>query len=322
MKLKTQVLEYLQNKRGEIVSGEQIAKSFGVTRNSIWKAINALKKEGYDIASQSNMGYVFFNDNDVFNAHSIEALCKSNINVVVLDCVASTNDVAKKMAQDGANEGTVVIAKAQSAGKGRSGRSFISNEENGLYMSIILRPKFPASMSVKITVIGAVATLEAIEETSGRQCSIKWVNDIYIKDKKVCGILTEGALNFESGMLDYAILGIGVNIVPPKNGFDKEIKSIATAIYDEAPKGYKNELCAKIIDRFLYYYENAENNAYIHLYRNKSNIVGKRVSVYRGNNVLDGVAIDIDNEANLIVQTKNGIMKFNSGEARVRRDEQ
>lgn len=318
--LKEKVLDLLEENQGKIVSGEEIAKRIGVTRNSVWKAIKALKNDGYNIFSQSNTGYIFSKDNEIFTSSKIKSLSKNDINVLVLDSVTSSNDIAKSMANQSAPEGTIVVAKRQSNGRGRMGRSFISNEENGLYMSIILRPQISASDSVKITVIGAVATLEAIEETSNQSCQIKWVNDIYIKDKKVCGILTEGAFNVESGSFDYAILGIGINITPPENGFENEIENIATSIYEkDAPKDYKSRLCALIIDKFFDYYKNIKNEAYIDEYRKKLNLIGKRIVVIRGNEEIEGEVVDIDNDANLIVKNERGIFKFNSGEARVRK---
>ncbi len=320
MNLKERVLSFLESKRDIIVSGESIARALGVSRNSIWKAINALKKDGYPITSQSNTGYVLSKDADIFNASKIQAEASSDIEVVFLDEATSSNDIAKKLATEGAKEGTVVVVARQSEGRGRMGRSFISNEENGLYMSIILRPSISAMQSLKITIIGALATLEAIEETSGASCGIKWVNDIFIGDKKVCGILTEAALSFESGSLDYAVLGIGVNVTPPKNGFDAEIKDIATSIYqNKAPNDYKSILCAKIVDKFFHYYKNIEGDEYISLYRERSILIGKRVEVVRGEMVYSGIVVDIDNDANLVLRVGDEELKFNSGEARIKK---
>ena len=320
MTIKDKVLEIFQNNIGESVSGQEIADKIGVSRNSVWKAVVQLKNEGYHISSQTKSGYIFLSDNDVFNATSVKSLMKSNHEVIVFDIKSSSNTVAKELAAANAEEGTVVIVKSQTCGKGRMGRSFISMSENGLYLSIILRPKLSAAQSVSITVLGAVAVAEAIEETSGEKCQIKWVNDIFLHERKVCGILTEASMNFENDQLEYAIVGIGVNISPPsKDGFPDEIKDIAGSIYpDFAPKGYKSLLAAKIIDKFFEYYHEIENKKYIKSYKEKSNIIGKPVKVYRGNEVIYGVAKDIDDDANLIVDTDSGIRKFNSGEARVR----
>ena len=320
--LKEKVLQILENMQGEAISGEEIAKELSVSRNSVWKSVNSLKRDGYKIISQANRGYILSLENEIFSANRIKQLCNFDINVIMLDDATSTNDVAKELAIQGARESTVVIAKKQSNGRGRLGRSFISNEDNGLYMSIILRPQVSVSQSIDITLIGAVSALEAIESTSDRECSVKWVNDIYIKDKKVCGILTEASMNFESGCLDYAIVGIGINVIPPKNGFPEEISDIATSIYEKsAPKNYKSILCAQIIDRFLTHYKKITERGYLELYRERSNIIGKEVNVYRGNDVISGTAIDIDDNANLVVKTSDGIVRFNSGEARVRKNE-
>lgn len=323
MKIKGKVLSLLEGRQGECISGEEIAKKLGVTRNCIWRSINSLKEEGHKIISQSNTGYLLSSEEDVFSASRIEHLSSNNISVVLIDDADSSNNVASELAKQGAPEGTVVVVKRQNAGKGRMGRSFISNEENGLYMSIILRPKIQASESVNITVACAVAVLEAIEELSGKKCSIKWVNDIYIGNKKVCGILTEGALNVESGCFDFAIVGIGINITPPENGFADEIKDIATSVYDgKAPNGFKSALCALATDKFLHYYRSIENKSYIASYREHSNLIGESVCVYRGNDVVNGVVLDIDDNARLILKTEQGEVAFSSGEARARKNEQ
>jgi len=167
-----------------------------------------------------------------------------------------------------------------------------------------------------------VAVLEAIEALTNIKCSIKWVNDIFINDKKACGILTEGALNVETGCFDYAILGIGINVTPPKNGFAPEIENIATSIYEsKAPNGLKSALCALVVDRFLHYYKSIENKSYIASYRAHSNLIGKSVEVYRGNEVINGVVSDIDDNARLVLKTEQGEIAFGSGEARVRKNE-
>ena len=243
----------------------------------------------------------------------------NNVDILIYDILKSSNITAKELAESGCNEYTAVIVESQTNGKGRLGRSFISNSENGLYMSIVLKPTFSPDQCTNITTMAAVAVLEAIKETSNTVPTIKWINDIYINDKKVCGILTEAS--FDNRKLNYVIVGIGINITPPQNGFDDSIKDIATSIYEkEAPNGYKELLCAKIIDKLIYYYLNIESKSYMKTYKESSNIIGKEVDVYRGNEIINGIAIDINENAELIVKTKNGeICVFNSGEARVRK---
>ena len=123
------------------------------------------------------------------------------------------------------------------------------------------------------------------------------------------------------GTLDYAVVGIGINIIPPENGFDDTIKDIATSLYeDNAPQNYKELLCAKIVDKLNFYYQNMESKSYMKVYKEKSNIIGKSVDVYRGNDIIKGTAIDINENAELVVKTEKGdICVFNSGEARVRK---
>lgn len=318
METKQKVLELLY-KREKAVSGQEIGKLLGLSRNSVWKAINQLKNMGYNIEASAN-GYRL-NKDDTFDEHSISNHLVREHKLYIYKEESSSNDIAKKLCRQGEGEGSVVIVERQTSGRGRMGRSFISDSENGLYLSIILRPSITASESINITVAGAVAVLEAIEEQSGIPCRIKWVNDIYIGDKKCCGILTEAAMDFESGCLQYAVIGIGVNLCPPKGGFDDEIKEIACGVYEkECPKGFKARLCASIINKLFDHYEKLSQKEYIDIYRKKSNIIGKAVDVYVGDKVITGCVQNIDDNANLIVKDKNGnIHTFNSGEARVRK---
>lgn len=246
---------------------------------------------------------------------------KNQIELITYDKATSSNTLAKELAVNGAKEGTVVLVKSQTQGKGRLGRRFISSSENGLYFTIILRPQIPPSEAIHITTIGATALCEAIKKTSGKNAQIKWVNDIYINDKKCAGILTESQINLENNTLDYAVIGMGINVLPPENGFDKEISDIATSIFEkDAPSGYKMELLNEIIDTFFMYYKDIEKKTYLNSYKESSNIIGKEVDVYVGNEIIKGTAIDIDDMAHLIVKTNDSIRAFGSGEARVRQE--
>ncbi len=320
MKLKEKILELLNNNVGKTVSGEELAKKAGVTRNSVWKAIKSLKNEGYDISSSVSNGYTLNKKADVFSSESINSHLKAPRKILMYDIADSSNNIAKELATKGEDEGTVVIVKSQTQGKGRMGRSFLSSSENGLYMTIILKPCVLAKDALLITVLGAAAVSEAIEKTSGVSNQIKWVNDIYIDKKKVSGILCEAGLNFESGTLDYAVVGIGINILPPSDGFAPEISDIATSIYEkDAPCGYKSLLCAEIIDTFFDYYNRINEKEYMVAYRQKSNIIGKEIEIDVGGNITKGIAIDIDENANLVLKTENGKKTFNSGDARIKR---
>ncbi|MBQ8840281.1 MAG: biotin--[Clostridia bacterium] len=320
MNTKERILEILNSSLDKCVSGEEIARVLSISRNAVWKSIKALKNDGYKISSYASAGYRLESRVELFSEASILKHLNGKHNIFIYDELPSTNTKAKELAQNGGKEGDIVIAKRQSAGKGRMGRSFISDSENGLYMSIILKPQLPASECVGITALGAVSVLEAIEETSGIECQIKWVNDIYINERKACGILTEASLDFETSSLQYAILGIGINITPPKNGFHKDIEKIATSIFEQGkcPQDYKSILCAKIIDRFFKGYKEIEKKSYIEKYRKKSMLMGKCVEVRVGESITVGKVVDIDKNANLVLETSQGIKSFNSGEARAR----
>lgn len=256
----------------------------------------------------------------MLDGNTIKSYLSYDGDVIILDETDSTNNVAKSLAHRGIKEGTVILAKKQTQGRGRMGRSFISSSENGLYMTLFLKPLLPPAECVNITVMCASAAASAIEKVSGRECFIKWVNDIYIGDKKVCGILTEASADFAANRLDYAIVGIGLNVSDPEDGFHEDIKDIACSVYGKnAPVGVKNRLCAEIINAFMAYYRDYTDKRYMEFYRKRSNVIGKTVDVYRGNEIISGLCTDIDDYANLVVQTEKGEMRFNSGDARVRR---
>lgn len=244
-----------------------------------------------------------------------------NNKIIVYDEITSTNDIAKELCRKEESEGTIIIANKQTKGKGRQGRQFFSSSENGLYFTLILRPKIMPQDCTQITVLAATSVACAIEKTTKKQPSIKWVNDIILGDRKICGILTEAGFSSSGKALDYVVLGIGINISKPNDGFPSEIESIAGAIFeDSAPQGYCEKLLAEIIKSFYKYYFAIDKKEYMKEYIEKSSIIGKDVDVYIGSNVISGVAVDIDDDAHLVVRDENGnIHTFGSGEARVRK---
>lgn len=192
----------------------------------------------------------------------------------------STNTVVKRKGIEGEPEGYLCVADHQTAGKGRLGRTFVS-PDSGLYMSLLLRPAMSAADTLRITPAAAVAAAEAITALCGRPAEIKWVNDIYMGGRKICGILTESVLSQDGDGIALAVLGIGVNIALPKDGFPAEIEAIAGAIYPygEAPEGFRERLCAEIWNRFLPYYADLKSPELLKRYRELSFLPGKRVRV-------------------------------------------
>ena len=318
MSVKDEVLKELENNKGDYISGGQLADNLGVSRNSVWKAIKALEKSGYEINAIPNKGYCLAEKNDILSSYSIKQHLKNpHLDISVFSSVTSTNTILKEMAEQGAKEGTVIIAEEQTAGRGRTGKQFYSPKGTGSYISILLRPDIPAEESLFLTTSAAVATARAIEDVSDKRALIKWVNDIYLEDKKACGILTEGAFNVETGKLDYAIVGIGINVCIPDGGFPDNIKDIATAIFDKQTDSINKRsiLIANLLDYFMEYYKDFKSKSYVKEYIERSMIIGKTITVIEGSKTSVAKAIDIDKNCRLKVQFENGTTKWlSSGE--------
>lgn len=224
----------------------------------------------------------------------------------IFDETDSTNDVLKEMAKNGAPEWTAVIALRQNRGRGRWGRSFVS-PEGGLYMSLLLRPDLPASDSLFITTAAAVAVAEAIESMGIEKVGIKWVNDIYIDNKKVCGILTEGVADPKNGLLTYAVLGIGVNVITPSEAFPDELKNKAGNIFpSDAPHDALRSLTAAILNRLHKRCATPDKTDYLYEYRRRSVIVGKNVTLKINGKELCAKALNINDDLSLLVKTDDG----------------
>lgn len=219
---------------------------------------------------------------------------------------------------NGVPDGAVVISDFQSAGKGRMGRSFFSPKGTGLYMSLIIRPDFDMLSAQLITSCAAVAAAEAIEKMCSADVKIKWVNDLFLNGRKICGILTEASMSFEEKKLDYAIIGIGINIrTSPET--PEELKSVMTSL--EAETGEiidRSRLCAEIINNLEKYIFSLESRSFIEEYRRRSFIIGKSVQIMRLGINQTGIAVGIDDNANLVVKLDDGNeITVNSGEARI-----
>ncbi len=323
MSVRNIVLTFLENNRGEYISGEKIASSVGVSRNAVWKAIRQLQADGHRIHSSTNKGYCLDNANDVLSKQSIEKHLKNSIfDIEVVKSVSSTNTVLRQKAEQGQKEGSVLIAEEQTQGRGRMGRDFFSPSNTGVYMSILLRPTISAEKSGMITTCAAVAVAEAIEETAKKEAKIKWVNDIFCGDRKVCGILTEAALAIESGTLAYAVLGIGINVFPPENSFPSEIENIADSIFDNCnmADNPKSILIARVLENFWKYYKNIERRPHFDEYKKRSMVLSQPITVISGRDSYEATAIDLDENFNLKIILPSGEVKsLNSGEVSIRK---
>lgn len=242
-------------------------------------------------------------------------------NVQVFQTVSSTNTVLKNMAEQGAPEGTILIASEQTAGRGRMGRSFYSPSGTGVYMSFLLRPSFLPTQSLYITTAAAVAVAEAIEFVTKRPTQIKWVNDVYLDGHKTCGILTEAAFDTEKNRLSYAVLGIGINMRTPPGGYPEELRPIITSVFSESSYNTesRDRIVAEVISRFWRFYESIPEKPFLYEYRKRSLLEGKSVDVISGNKRRPAMALDIDDEFRLHIRYSEGAEEYlQSGEVSVK----
>lgn len=281
----------LKLKGGGHVSGEDLGRELGVSRSAIWKHVRELKELGYHIESAPRRGYFLIESPDSLIADEVEA----ELNTVVVGCeihsfkiVTSTNDVARRLAEDGAPDGAVVVAEEQTHGKGRMGRKWES-PPSGLYMSVILRPRIRPSEASRITLLAGVAVASALESL-GVEPRIKWPNDIHVGGRKIAGILTE--LSAEVDRINYVVLGIGINIRDCPEG--------ATSVLAEVgafPRARVAGLVLSHLDR-LYRGDWADS---LDMWKKMSDTLGQWVRVSTLTGVLEGRAIDIDPDGVLVL---------------------
>jgi len=319
---KEQVLAALAEAE-EAVSGERLARKLGLSRNAVWKAVDQLRREGYAIEAVTNRGYMLSAEvrpvtEAGIRAHLDQPLLGGSIEVY--DEIDSTNRRAKAWAAMGAPDGAVVCARRQSNGRGRFTRPFHSPMNGGAYFTVILRPKQPADRAVMLTSMAAVAVARAVERMTGVEAKIKWVNDVYLNGRKVCGILSEAGLDFETGTLEYAAVGIGINTA--RQEFPEDIRDIATSMGNETGVDPDpSAVIAQVLNEMAGLLPQLGDGGFMREYRARSNVLGRRVTVLRGDERFPAVAVDIDAEGSLIVQTENGPEKLRSGEISIRMGE-
>lgn len=322
--MKEQIVNLLKENENNFVSGEKISEALGVTRAAVWKYIKQLKEEGYNIESVSRKGYKLTNSPDRLSFHEIAPNLKTKFigrKIIYLESIDSTNNEAKKLAAEGEKEGTVVISEEQTMGRGRLGRNWVSPQYKGIWMSIILRPEVDPIHMAKVTQIGAAAVCRATLEM-GIKTLIKWPNDIVLNGKKLCGILTE--MSAELNRVNYAVIGIGINVNTEEEDFKDEVRKVATSIKIE--QGYdtkRKELIANVLNNFEELYEefldNGNIESSIKICKENSALIGKEIKVIEKGSSVKAKALDLTNEGRLIVEFENGkIEEIISGEVSVR----
>lgn len=315
---KQALLAALSAAQGECISGQQLARQLGVSRAAVHKAAAALAAQGYALEAAPRRGYRLAGG-DPFCA---EAVGEYDAPIFLYDTLESSNRTAKTLALEGAPHGTMVLAGQQTAGRGRLGRRFESPVGKGVYLSLVLRPSLPMTEAQAVTVSAAVAVCRAVKKLCGLELGIKWVNDLYYNGKKVCGILTEAVLDLESGMLDYAVLGLGFNVAAPADGWPEDLRDVAGALYDGSPApGARAALAAAFLNAFWPLYRAGPRSGYLDEYRRRQALTGQRVLVTPRRGTPRAAQVQgIDDECKLVVRFdgESCPAALNSGEVSVR----
>ncbi len=318
MATKENVLKLLEKQKGVFFSGEEIAKECNVSRTAVWKTIKRLQQEGYKITAIPNKGYALSEISDVLSEKGIKKYLHANVELHVESVVTSTNTLVVQQALQHQKEGYVLIAGQQTKGKGRTGHSFYSPNQTGIYLSILLRPTQLTPMeATNITSMAAVSACEAIEKF-GLHPKIKWINDIFIDEKKVSGILTEASISMESKRMEYVVLGIGFNVYAPENGFPEDIQFIAGAIFNEKVEDGRNRLTAYFLNSFMKYYQKWNKEEYYQSYKDHSMILNKEIFIVTPTGNKYVYAKDIDTNFELVVEDQGETKILSSGEVHIK----
>ncbi|MEG1394546.1 MAG: biotin--[acetyl-CoA-carboxylase] ligase [Clostridia bacterium] len=319
MTLKENLLTELENNLENGVCGQEIAEKYSVSRNAVWKAIQALRKDGYEIGGLTNRGYRLLKSLDIVSEKGIrEFLADGDCSqIFCFDCIDSTNAYAMRLAENNAPDGALVVADKQTSGRGRIGRTFDS-PSGGIYMSVIIRPRAEITNCAIITPMAAVAVAQACEKFANKQVDIKWVNDIYSNGKKLCGIMSQATIDLESGKIVGVVVGIGVNFCQPKDGFADEIKDKAGALFDQTPPVSRNCMIAQIYNNLRAITRDLTDRSFLAEYRRRSVVVGREIKFEYNNVERCGKVTAIDDEGGLEVVTAEGKMNLTCGEVSIK----
>ena len=319
--MKAEILTILKDTDG-YVSGQELCERFGVSRTAVWKAMNQLKKEGYEIESVQNKGYHLVKTPDILSKNELVSIRKTKwvgTEICYFDVTDSTNTQAKSLGEGDAPNGTLVVAGKQESGRGRRGRSFESPAGTGIFMTLLLRPEIEPQNASMLTLVSALAVAKGIEHMVDLPVQIKWPNDIVINGKKVCGILTE--MSAQMDYVNYIVIGIEINV--GNEEFPEEIKDVATSIYLESGKHVNRAmLIEKIWEEFEDYYELYEKtqdlSSLVKEYDSYLVNRGQKVRVLDSKEPYEGKAMGITDRGELIVDTWEARRLVSAGEVSVR----
>ena len=323
--LKENVLRLLEEHRGTPVSGEFLAEELGVTRTAVWKAMNDLKERGYLISGRKRQGYVLEERSDVISVSALKelmGLTGEEPPVLYFDTIDSTNRLAKELAGAGTPHGTLVVADSQSAGRGRRGHTFYSPAGTGVYFTIVFHADTTFQNGIYYTTKAAVAVCHAVESIFPKyRAGIKWVNDIYVDGRKICGILSEAVTDMETGRIESVVCGIGINVNTSDFPEDAPVAgSLIRAGNDEpVPYGIRNRLVAEVWKEMVPWALHPNEHSFMEEYRERSVLIGRNVLYTFGEEQMEAKALDITEEGAMVLEKPDGsVIRVTSGDCRVR----
>ena len=320
--MRNEILDYFRKADGNFVSGQQISKDLHVSRTAIWKHINVLKERGYIFESSTRKGYRLIYAPNLLTPREIDSALHTETfgrHVVYLESTQSTNEEAKKIAREGAEEGTIVVAEEQITGHGRLARGFYSPFAKGIWFSLILRPKFFPMEASKCTLLAAVGVCRGIRRMGLADAGIKWPNDILVHGKKLVGILTLMSASMEK--IDYIIMGIGINTGIKKNEFPEDFREGATSFLNEGINVSRKDLLAAILGELEKEYSIAQDEGFDKVlddWRALSVTLGQEVRIIFGDDSYTGKAVDIDRDGCLLVNTGSEVKRVIAGDVSIR----
>ncbi|MBU8907275.1 biotin--[acetyl-CoA-carboxylase] ligase [Desertibacillus haloalkaliphilus] len=309
--MRTKLLQMLIENEGQFVSGEKLSKHLGCSRTAVWKHIEELRKAGYELEAAPRRGYRITKKPNAITADEISVHLNTETigqEIQYYETVTSTQEIAHRLAQDGAREGTVVVADEQTGGKGRLGRVWHSPIGTSISMSLILRPSIPPQQAPQLTLLAAVSVVRGIQAATGIECEIKWPNDILLDGKKVVGILTE--LQSEPDRVHSVIIGIGINVNHRKEQFPSEIREIATSLgIEKGEEIARADVIRSVFEEFETLYQRYLNEGFKpikQLWESHAISLGKQIKASTVQNVLYGVATGITDDGVLLLEDEEG----------------
>ena len=308
---KEKIYQLLQADPEAYLSGQELSRRLGVSRAAVWKAIDSLRRDGYVIEARTGLGYRLTSAPDALVEREIRRRLSPGACCPDLRCleeIDSTNSYLKREALAGAPHGTVAVANSQSAGRGRMARSFRSPPGKGVYLSILLRPQLPPEVLMGVTGMTAVAVCAAVERTAGVRPQIKWTNDLVLNGRKICGILTELAVEGETGMTQSLVIGAGVNVSHTPEDFGPEVAPMATSLAQEGYAASRSALAAAMIEEFNRLGEalGGDTGAWAEAYRRNCVTLGRPVRLLWTDRQEKALALDIDDQFGLRVRMEDG----------------